>query len=220
MRTVLSYGGGVNSTAILVHYDRRVEAVYVDHQGDHPRTREFVRWMRDHEGYNITIIEPDVEGFNSLYDFCMAKKVIPSRQFRWCTHKFKILPMTKYLTGELKLLIGFCDGEQKRIKSEFRFKKGITGQYPLVHDGIDRQGCIQIIEDAGLPNPGKSCCFFCPFMRPSEAREMYLKEPELYAKCRALEANCMRTDLFIGHKPIQKYAWEGVRPLEEFSYTY
>ena len=34
--------------------------------------------------------------------------------------------------------------------------------YPLMEWGWDRAACQQAIKDAGLPQPGKSSCFFCP----------------------------------------------------------
>ena len=38
--------------------------------------------------------------------------------------------------------------------------------YPLMEWGWDRAACMQAIENAGLPQPGKSSCFFCPSMKP------------------------------------------------------
>ena len=40
--------------------------------------------------------------------------------------------------------------------------------YPLMEWGWDRAACMQAIENAGLPQPGKSSCFFCPSMRAEE----------------------------------------------------
>ena len=213
MKTILSYGAGVNSTALLVLRENEIEeAVFANHGGDYPETYEYVKYM-EKQGFPITVITPDVEGFDNLYNFCFKKRIIPSRMYRWCTDKFKIKPITKYLDKPCMLYIGFCADEAKRVKSEFKFKKGIAGRYPLIKENITREGCIQIIKDAGLKVPRKSCCFFCPFMRRLEARELFLEYPQLYIKCKELEENCMRRDIFISEKPIDKRAMEKIPPL-------
>ena len=40
----------------------------------------------------------------------------------------------------------------------------------------------------GLPVPPKSSCWFCPFKKISEWREMAREEPELFAKATNMEA--------------------------------
>ena len=213
----LSYGGGINSSALMVLKENEIEeAVFVDHGGDYPDTYLYVEYMIK-QGFPITVIKPEVEGFNSLYDFCMAKHLIPSRLLRWCTDKFKITPITKYVDTPCNMMIGFCLDETKRVKSEFRFKREIMASYPLIKEGITRRGCIKLLQDAGLDVPRKSCCFFCPFQKRLEARELYLNYPDLYAKCEAMEANCMRHDLFISRKPIGKCALCNIPPITRWT---
>lgn len=209
--TYLSYGGGVNSTALLVRYENKIdEVIFADHGGDYPDTYDYVRYI-ERQGFSVTVIKPNVEGFDNLYDYCIHKRLIPSRLFRWCTDKFKIRPITKYVDKPSKMFIGFCLDETKRVKSEFRYRKGIVAQYPLIKDGVTRKDCIQIIKDAGVKVPRKSCCYFCPFSRRLEARELLLNYPDLYQKCKVLENNCMRDDLFIhGNTPISDVAMEKV----------
>jgi len=216
MKTYLSYGAGVNSTALMILKENQIEeAVFANHGGDYPDTYEYAEYMIK-QGFPITIIKPDVDGFHNLYDFCMAKHLIPSRRFRWCTDKFKIKPITNYVNKPCKMLIGFCLDEAKRVKSEFRYKKEIYANYSLIKEGITREGCIEIIANAGLKIPRKSCCFFCPFMKRLEARDLFLNYPELYAKCKALEENCMREDLFISSKPIEINAMCTIPPLTKW----
>lgn len=213
----LSYGGGVNSTALLVLYENKIdEVVFANHGGDYPDTYDYVKYM-ERRGFPITVIRPDVEGFDDLYNYCFHKRLVPSRMFRWCTDKFKIKPITKYLNKPSRVFIGFCVDETKRVKSEFRYRKGIVVQYPLIKEGITREGCVQIIKNAGLKVPRKSCCYFCPFSRRLEARELLLNYPELYRKCVELEENCMRSDLFIHGDPISKVAMEGVPSILSYS---
>ena len=46
--------------------------------------------------------------------------------------------------------------------------------------GWARDDCIQQIEAAGLPQPGKSSCFFCPSMRAEEIIHLRDHHPDLF----------------------------------------
>jgi len=216
MKRYLSYSAGVNSTALMILYENKIdEAIFVDHGGDYPNTYQYITYM-EKQGFPITVLKPNVEGFDNLYDFCIYKHLIPSRLFRWCTDKFKIKPITKYVNKPSKMFIGFCIDETKRVKSEFRYRKGIMAKYPLIENEITREGCKEIIRNAGLKVPRKSCCYFCPFQKKLEARELFLNYPKLYQKCKELEKNCMRSDLYIHSKPISEIAMENILPLERY----
>ena len=53
--------------------------------------------------------------------------------------------------------------------------------------GWRRRDCIQAIQKAGLPLPGKSSCFFCPSMKRREIRTLYHRYPDLLARALAIE---------------------------------
>jgi 3'-phosphoadenosine 5'-phosphosulfate sulfotransferase (PAPS reductase)/FAD synthetase len=61
--------------------------------------------------------------------------------------------------------------------------------YPLMDWGWDRDLCEQVILDAGLPVPRKSCCTICPHHKPWEVVELKRKHPELFAEALHVEAN-------------------------------
>ncbi len=91
MRNYLSFGGGVNSTAMmlmLLEQGIEFEAVYVDHGGDWPETINYIL-MLQHKGYKITILNPDVP-WGNLYKYSWHYHMIPSRRKRWCTDRFKV----------------------------------------------------------------------------------------------------------------------------------
>ena len=50
---------------------------------------------------------------------------------------------------------------------------------------------IQAIQDAGLPLPGKSSCFFCPSMKRWEIRTLYHRYPDLLRRALAIEDAAM-----------------------------
>lgn len=193
MKNYLSFGGGVNSVALylwLVENKWDFEAVFVDHGTDWPETYEYVEMFKSK--YPVTTIKPSRNiitpykaTFNSLYDFCWAKKMFPSRVTRWCTADFKRNPLNSYQPKECFVLIGFDYSEERRavIYSD----GGREFRYPLIEAEIDRSKCKEIIKSHGLPVPPKSGCFVCPFQRVGQLRELRKKHPDLFCKLERLE---------------------------------
>lgn len=60
--------------------------------------------------------------------------------------------------------------------------------YPLLDLGMRRVDCLALIRDAGLPEPGKSSCFFCPYHSIEAWRLLRARTPELFAESVAIEA--------------------------------
>lgn len=126
-------------------------------------------------------------GKPTLYQDYWKKKVIPYRLFRSCTDKYKIRPINKYckkMYGDYTMIIGIDYGEKKRAKQ----MKGV--EYPLVELQINRNGCKKIIQQAGLPVPTKSGCFFCPFMNKEGWKKLFDKYPDMFRMAEDLEKNC------------------------------
>jgi len=187
MKYYLSYGGGINSTAMLLllaDEGLEFEAVYVDHGGDWPETKEYVQMIS--ELFELTIIIPEVKGFNNIYEYYWDYQVMPAVFSRSCTSDWKIKQLHKYFKKPCQDFIGISFDERYRAKRK-RKHKGIVDIYPLVDRQIDRQGCIEIIKAHGLPVPMKSGCFFCPFQKISEWKLLKIKHPELFQKAIDLE---------------------------------
>lgn len=194
MKKYLSFGGGVNSTAmlLLLHDEgEEFETIFVDHGCDWPETYEYVKILR--EKYPITVLKPDVQGFDNLYDYCISVSKIPTRMFRWCTDKFKIRPVSKYVEKPCFMLIGYASDESKRVS--LNSSSQIENRFPLIEYEIDREACIQIIKDHGLPIPHKSGCWFCPFQPLSEFKRLRREHPDLFCKVEALD-NCTHLHLY------------------------
>jgi len=221
MRNYLSYGGGVNSTAmllLLLDEGWDFEAFYVDHGCDWPETRNYVWWLS--KQMPITIIRPDFrrnyknkggKTYNSLYDFCWDNEMVPHRVQRWCTQEFKTVPLQRYFKKPCYSLIGFSTDEAHRAKLDY--KDGTEMRYPLLEYEVDRGGCKRIILEHGLPLPIKSGCYFCPFQRVNQFRELRMKHPDLFCKATQLEKRNMERNKRVG-KRIYTLK-EGYGPLPE-----
>jgi hypothetical protein len=213
-RRYLSFGGGVNSTALLLlltDEGAEFETVFVDHGADYPETYEYVAMLQA-KGYPITVIKPRAYGeFEGLYDYCEASKMVPVRMMRWCTDHFKIRPLYAYFERPCEVLLGIDAGEERRAKDSR--DREITNLFPLVERGIDRAGCVAIIEAHGLTVPMKSGCWFCPFQRRSQWIALNRDYPDLW--CRALSLEHMSLVSQQERKPGMDPVYICDRPLAE-----
>jgi len=184
----LSFGGGVNSVALYILLEREgveFEAVFADHGADWPETYEYVAWMNNN-GYPVTVLKTHRDGL-SLYDYYWQHRMIPTRMMRHCTDHFKIKPLLAYYEQPYTEYLGFDAGEAHRAE---RIRRSNV-EAPLVERGIDRDGCLDIIRDAGWPMPRKSGCYLCPFARVSQCEELGQRHPDLLEKAIALERRCL-----------------------------
>jgi hypothetical protein len=239
MKHFLSYGGGVNSTALYLYMVEKgieFEAVFSNHEADHPDTYKYVQYFNNElikRGLRpVTIIEGkvqegDMEKPLGLYEYCLSKQVVPNKLLRWCTEKFKILPTNLYINSQLEggadekcyYHLGIAADEEKRAhppKNPPVYLRNKVYQYLFVEDGIDRQGNIDIIKKHGLEVPKKSGCYFCPFAPIREFRQLYLNDPCLYEKLKYLEhkTNERRLSqgkelLYMKGRPIEAIVKEG-----------
>jgi hypothetical protein len=187
MRNYLSFGGGVNSVALyLLMQDLGVEfeAVFVDHGGDWPETYAYVDYFIA-TGRPITVLKPDVEGCDTLLAYCDKYKMLPNRMQRWCTDKFKVRVVYRYVETPCFMHLGIDSGETRR--ATLNSNKGVENRYLLIEHGIDRDGCKKLITGQGLKMPMKSGCYFCPFQRVAQWRSLRKIHPELFCIVQRLE---------------------------------
>jgi len=189
MKIYLSHGMGVNSTALMLlleDFGIEFENVFIDVGVEHPETYEYLEYLQE-QGYEITILKPNVEGFDNLYEYCKHRRIVPGQFQRWCTDKFKIRTLREYIQTPAISFIAIDSGEQHRAFKK-PIKQGVIHAYPLIDYRIDRRKCIKIIKEHGLKVPRKSGCWLCPFATKSEIRQLYLNYPDLYEKRKEIES--------------------------------
>ena len=208
MKKYLSFGGGVNSVAMmLLMIDQRedFEAIFVDHGTDWPETYEYLEvfqsWLENNGHQKITVLKPDVEGYDTLYDYLWHYKMVPSFRLRFCTDKFKVRVVQNYVETPCFMYIGIDFGELKRAK--ISTTANIEHRYPLIEHEIDRNACKEIIISHGLDVPIKSGCFICPFQRVSQWKELRMLKPDLFCKAEQLENRSSQYRIDRGLKPIR-----------------
>lgn len=243
---VISYGGGVQSTALVVLAAQgklgRIDAALFSNVGDdseHPKTLEFVReiaipWAAQ---YGINVVElqktsrsgevktlwQDItkEGSRSIkIPVRMSDTGAPGN--RSCTADYKIQVVSKWLRQN-----GATKTNQAEVMigistDEFQRasnRKPVDNQiavYPLLDMNLDRTACVEIIRRAGLPIPHKSSCFFCPFHRIQTWREMRRDEPDLFWKSVELENHINGVRKELGRDPV--YLTDKRIPLEQAAF--
>lgn len=192
----LSFGAGVNSTAILalIHsgklYYPNLRIVFADTGCEKSSTYCHIQEMQRY--FNIEVVKSDLA--SSLYDFCWQHNCVPHILFRWCTSKFKLQPISRWKQeigyDDAIAIIGFCEGEEGRTQRTHKLGEEI---YPLIELGFNRDDCKRIIRESGWAIPEKSGCFICPFQRKNEWIAMMLNNKELWDKAVALEDNSNTT---------------------------
>ena len=214
---IVSYGGGTNSVAMLVGMRERGiipdHITFADTGGEKPNTYEHLEYMRGWCSDNgfpdiVTVKTVDITGEQiSLEDWCQRNMALPSIAygFKSCSEKHKIRPQNKYYNnmedakaiwangGKIIKYVGFDADEPHRAKRFDDPKYDV--KYPLIEWGYGRAECINSIEAAGIPLPGKSSCFFCPSMRQSEIRELAAVYPDLMDRAIAMENNAELTHI-------------------------
>lgn len=98
--------------------------------------------------------------------------------------------------GNITLGLGISTDEARRVRdSEGLF---YTRSYPLIELGLSRSDCLRIVADAGLPQPPKSSCYFCPYTKREKWQSMRTEEPELFWSAVELEKNLHAKHLALG----------------------
>lgn len=223
MKQYLSFGAGVNSTALLLlltDMGERFETVFVNHGGDYPETYEYVDYLRA-EGFEITeVIPPTYCGCTTIEQYIYKYKFAPARFRRWCTQCFKVIPFLKYIESPCTALLGIGFDEMHRAENrvkKHKLEENVTYEYPLIDVRMDRDDCIDLIREHGLKVPKRSMCWFCPFQNKQQFRELYLNYPDLYHRAVEIEDVCSGGGKhFMKNKPLSEIAMSHTPPLTSY----
>lgn len=213
---VVSYGMGVDSTAMLIEMEKRNirpdDILFADVGSEKPETYQYRQviepWLESVGFPPLTEVKYVPKKFkNSPYTTlegnCLSNATLPSLAFGFksCSLKWKGAPMDSWVKKKYKQeidagmritrAIGYDAGLKDRKRcggaSENLNDPAFKFIYPLVEWGVDRKRCVEIIKEAGLPVPVKSACFFCPATQKDELLEMADRHPDLIVRAVAIE---------------------------------
>ena len=230
---IVGYGGGTDSTAMLIGLWQRgipVDRIlFADPGGEQPHTYVYLdimdRWLRENGMPGITRVwytEKNGQRL-TLEQECLRSASLPSIAYghKKCSLKHKVAPQEKFCNRDpacraawargarVTKFIGYDAGEEsRRAKVAERDQRDAKYRkvYPLMEWGWTRKDCMQAIQEVGLPLPGKSSCFFCPSMKRREIRTLYHRYPDLLARALAIEDRA-RPNLLTVRGLGRSYAW-------------
>jgi hypothetical protein len=214
---VLSLSGGKDSSALAVYLRDRVpdlRYVFCDTRKELKETYQFLEDLEVYLGKEIIRLYDD-RGFDHWLK--VYGGYLPSSHMRWCTKMLKIKPFEKWVEEELKnepvvMYVGIRADEDQR-KAYVSTKPNITAAYPFKEAGIDAEGVLRLLEDAGLGVPKyydwrtRSGCYFCFFQRRAEWVGLMENHPELF-------------ELAKGYEKVEgeeRYTWTQRESLEELA---
>jgi hypothetical protein len=189
----------------------------VGHDSENQETQDYLRdiaipFARQHDIPLLLIQKTRRSGeTESLLEYALRTKrsiPIPMRMSngapgnRTCTQDFKIKVVDKWVRQRhythATVGLGFSLDERRRAHGKpthfvDRYGKSKIGfwkrfEFPLIDLRLNRSQAIQLVLDAGLPEPPKSACWFCPFTSRSEWIERKRNDPDLVQKAALLEA--------------------------------
>lgn len=234
MTWVVSYGGGTNSSAILLGMFEKglipSLIMFADTGNEKPETYAHLNFM--HEwclalfGIGITTVKNGLpQGLidGSLYDECFRLGTMPSKTFgnSSCSMKWKVQPQIKYLKywmgtngiTHVNHVIGYDADEINRMEKAERTRKETddqrtyeTNRYLLIEWDWGRDECVEIIAKYGFPQPGKSACFMCPSSKKPEVLLLKKVHPLLYQAAAKMEARAIAGE---GQAPAARVAGLG-----------
>jgi PP-loop superfamily ATP-utilizing enzyme len=229
LKTV-SYGGGVQSTALLVlAAQAKIDfpiflMANVGDDSEHPATLKYVREIAapyaEAHGIELHMLDRHKrdgsvetlkgrltrEGSRSLTIPVRLSSGAPAS--RSCTADFKTRVIGKWLKSRgatadspATVAIGISVDEIHRATSK-KVEPYERVVYPLLDLRLRRDDCMRLIAEAGLPVPPKSSCYFCPWHSLSAWRDLAHDEPELFEKACQLEDYLRERNEGFGKGPV------------------
>ncbi|MEW1550184.1 phosphoadenosine phosphosulfate reductase family protein [Streptomyces tsukubensis] len=185
VRHVLGISGGKDSSALAVYMRNRVpemEYFFCDTGAELPETYEYLNRLEAALGKSIVRLNADRD-----FDHWMEvyQGTLPSPQMRWCTKNLKIKPLEDWVGDDKVISYVAIRADENRL-GYVSTKPNIEAVFPFREDGIDKDGVMRILDEAGIGLPDyyewrtRSGCYFCFFQRKHEWVGLKERHPELF----------------------------------------
>ncbi|MFM7270342.1 MAG: phosphoadenosine phosphosulfate reductase family protein [Actinomycetes bacterium] len=228
MRHVCGISGGKDSSALAIYMRDRVpemEYFFCDTGAELPETYEYLNRLEVVLGKPIARLNPD-KGFDHWFE--VFRGMLPSPQMRWCTRQMKIKPLEDWLgESEATSYVAIRADESNR-KGYVSTKPNISAVFPFIEDGIDQDGVMRILDEAGIGLPSyyewrtRSGCYFCFYQRKAEWVGLADRHPELFERAIGIERKMLKDagasgDASYAEMAMQGriYTWSGGETLTE-----
>ncbi|MFF9195902.1 phosphoadenosine phosphosulfate reductase family protein [Streptomyces sp. NPDC014779] len=187
VRHVLGISGGKDSSALAVYMRDRVpemEYFFCDTGAELPETYEYLNRLEAALGKSIVRLNADRD-----FDHWMEvyQGTLPSPQMRWCTKNLKIKPLEEWVGDDEVISYVAIRADENRL-GYVSTKPNIEAVFPFREDGIDKDGVMRILDEAGIGLPDyyewrtRSGCYFCFFQRKHEWVGLKERHPDLFER--------------------------------------
>jgi len=228
IRHICGISGGKDSSALAVYLRDTVpemEYFFCDTGAELPETYEYLTRLQVILGKPIARLNA-TRGFDHWFE--VFRGTLPSPQMRWCTKNMKIKPIEAWIGDAEAVSYVAIRADESNRKGYISTKSNIQSRFPFIEDGIDREGVMQILEDAGIGLPKyyewrtRSGCYFCFYQRKAEWIGLAERHPELFERAVAIEQKVLQDAGVAGDADFRdramrgrQYTWSGGETLVE-----
>ena len=228
VRHICGISGGKDSSALAVYLRDEVpemEYFFCDTGAELPETYEYLNRLEVVLGKPIQRLNSE-RGFDHWFE--VFRGALPSPQMRWCTKNMKIKPIEDWIGDEPAISYVAIRADEANRKGYVSTKPNLESRFPFIDDGIDHEGVLRILEDAGIGLPTyyewrtRSGCYFCFYQRKAEWVGLADRHPELFERAVAIEQKVLldagvdgNADFRANAMKGRDYTWSGGETLLE-----
>jgi hypothetical protein len=189
-----------------------MEYFFCDTGAELPETYEFLDKLEIVLGKKIERLNAK-KGFDHWFE--VYRGTLPSPQMRWCTTKMKIEPIENWVGNEEVVSYIAIRADEASRKGYVSSKKNIHARFPFIEAGIDHDGVMRILDNAGVGLPEyyewrtRSGCYFCFFQRKAEWIGLSERHPDLWEKAVGIEQKIMKDAGADGDKSFDEFSMKG-----------
>ena len=214
-RHICGISGGKDSSALAVYLRGKVpdmEYFFCDTGAELPETYEYLTRLEVLLGKPIARLNAE-RGFDHWFE--VFRGALPSPQMRWCTKNMKIKPIEAWIGDAPAVSYVAIRSDEANRKGYISTKPNIKSRFPFVEDGVDRDGVMRILEDAGIGLPSyyewrtRSGCYFCFYQRKAEWIGLADRHPELFDRAVAIEQKVLQDAGVAGRCGLRGSGYEG-----------
>ena len=228
IRHICGISGGKDSSALAVYLRDKLpdlEFFFCDTGAELPETYEYLTRLEVILGKPIVRLNAR-RGFDHWFE--VFRGTLPSPQMRWCTKNMKIKPIEAWIGDAPALSYVAIRADESNRKGYISTRPNIRTRFPFIEDGVDSDGVMRILADAGIGVPGyyewrtRSGCYFCFYQRKAEWIGLAQRHPELFDRAVAIERKVLRDAGIDGDADFRsramrgrQYTWSGGETLPE-----
>ena len=228
IRHICGISGGKDSSALAIYLRDKVpemEYFFCDTGAELPETYEYLTRLEAILGKSIVRLNAE-RGFDHWFE--VFRGTLPSPQMRWCTKNMKIRPIEEWIGEAPAVSYVAIRADESNRKGYISTKPNIKTRFPFIEDGIDHDGVMRILSDAGVGLPQyydwrtRSGCYFCFYQRKAEWIGLAERHPELFERAVAIESKVLRDagvdgDADFANRAMRdrQYTWSGGETLPD-----